>query len=85
MHHIFVDEKLINGNTIVLNRNDDEEGIAKDIKQNFSGIPFWRIVGPALDYSERSLSSKAKIPVKSNVDLMKKLAQFWFECKKLDD
>ena len=65
---------------------NDEEGIAKEIKQDFSGIPFWRIVGPALDYSERSLSSKAKIPVKNNnVGLMKKLAQFWYECKKLDD
>lgn len=64
---------------------NDKEGIAKEIKQDFSGIPFWRIVGPALDYSERSLSSKAKIPVKNNVVLMKKLAQFWYECKKLDD
>lgn len=63
----------------------DKEGIAEVIKQNFKGIHVWSIVGPALNYKERSLSSKAKIPVKSNVDLMKKLAQFWFECKKLDD
>ena len=65
---------------------NDVEGIAKEIKQDSTGIPVWSVIGPALGYSERSLSSKAKIPVKNNnVGLMKKLAQFWYECKKLDD
>lgn len=63
----------------------DKEGIAEVIKQDFKGIPVWNIVGPALGYKKRSLGSTAKIPVKNNVGLMKKLAQFWFECKKLDD
>ena len=63
----------------------DKDGIAEVIKQDFKGIPVWNIVGPALGYKKRSLGSTAKIPVKNNVGLMKKLAQFWFECKKLDD
>ena len=64
----------------------DDEGISDIIRTSFKGAPVWSIIGPALNYKERSLSSKAKIPVKNNnVNLMKKLAQFWFECKKLDD
>ena len=66
---------------------DNDEGISDIIRTSFKGgAPVWSIIGPALNYKERSLSSKAKIPVKNNnVNLMKRLAQFWFECKKLDD
>jgi len=65
---------------------DNDEGISDIIRTSFKGgAPVWSIIGPALNYKERSLSSKANIPVKNNVNLMKRLAQFWFECKKLDD
>lgn len=67
-----------------LNQNDDE-GISDKIRTNFRGRPVWNIVGEALGYGKDTLRNKVKIPKKSNVGLMKKLAQFWFECKKLDD
>lgn len=67
-----------------LNQNDDE-GISDKIRTNFRGRPVWNIVGEALGYGKDTLRNKVKIPKESNVGLMKKLAQFWFDCKKLDD
>lgn len=67
-----------------INEND-VEGINKKIRTEFRGKNVWAIVGPALGYGENTLRNKNKIPKQSNLSLMKKLAQFWFECKKLDD
>ena len=64
---------------------NDVEGINKKIRTEFLGKNVWAIVGPALGYGENTLRNKNKIPKQSNLSLMKKLAQFWFECKKLDD
>lgn len=64
---------------------NDVEGISKKIRTEFRGKNVWAIVGTALGYGKNTLRNKIKIPKQSNLSLMKKLAQFWFECKKLDD
>lgn len=64
---------------------NDVEGISKKIRTVFRGKNVWAIVGTALGYGKNTLRNKIKIPKQSNLSLMKKLAQFWFECKKIDD
>lgn len=63
----------------------DSEGISDAIRTNFRGKKIWSIVGTALGYGENTLRNKVKIPQESNISLMKKLAQFWFDCKILGD
>lgn len=67
-----------------INEND-VEGISDKVRTDFTGKPVWKTVGTALGYKKNSLRNKNKIPKRSNLSLMKKLAQFWYECKKLDD
>jgi len=67
-----------------INEND-VEGISDKVRTDFTGKPVWKTVGTALGYKKNSLRNKNKIPKRSNLSLMKKLAQFWSECKKLDD
>ncbi|MDY6301291.1 MAG: hypothetical protein SPL96_05295 [Bacteroidales bacterium] len=60
-------------------------GIAELVKTNFRGKNVWPIVGPALGYGKDYLRSNVKIPKESNINLMKMLAQFWYDCKILGD
>lgn len=64
---------------------NDPEGINEKIRTVFTGKNVWAIVGTALGYGENTLRNKVQIPQDNNISLMKKLAQFWFECNKLVD
>ena len=63
---------------------EDVEGISDEIRTNFKGRPVWNIVGKALGYGKDTLRNKVKIPKRSNMYLMKQIAQLWYDCKKLD-